>query len=96
MTSQGPIAIHAYENLTSTDYGVIALRQLLRDGIRAVNEGRDPMGVIRDPGYVIRSRTQNTFVRMPAGESPDAETALLKKVGREIADGNQLNEFPPA
>jgi phenylpropionate dioxygenase-like ring-hydroxylating dioxygenase large terminal subunit len=96
MTSQGPIAIHAYENLTSTDYGVIALRQLLRDGVRAVQEGRDPIGVVRDENYVFRSRTQNTFVRVPAGASPDAETALLKSVGREIADGNQLNEFPPA
>jgi phenylpropionate dioxygenase-like ring-hydroxylating dioxygenase large terminal subunit len=95
MTSQGPIAIHGYENLTSTDYGVIALRQLLREGIRAVREGRDPMGIHRDANAVLRSRTQNTFVKVPPAATPDAEVALLKKVGRDVSDGDELHRFPP-
>jgi nitrite reductase/ring-hydroxylating ferredoxin subunit len=95
MVSQGPIAIHAYEHLTSTDYGVIALRNLLRDGIRAVREGRDPVGIFRDPNYKIRTRTQNTFVRAPYAGSPQADEALLKRIGREVAESDLLRRLSP-
>jgi phenylpropionate dioxygenase-like ring-hydroxylating dioxygenase large terminal subunit len=93
--SQGPIAIHAYEHLTSTDYGVIALRQSLRDGIRAVAQGRDPVGIVRDPNAKIRTRGQNTIVRARRAATPEADEQLLKNIGREIADGDLLNTLPP-
>jgi hypothetical protein len=93
--SQGPIAIHAYEHLTSTDYGVIALRQSLREGIRAVAEGRDPVGIVRDPHARIRTRGQNTIVRAPRAATPEADERLLKNIGREIADGDLLHTLPP-
>ena len=64
--AQGEITIHALEHLASSDKGVIMLRRLLREGIRAVRAGRDPKGVIRDPkvaecvstaaGSVLRER----------------------------------------
>jgi nitrite reductase/ring-hydroxylating ferredoxin subunit len=95
MTGQGRIAIHAYENLTTTDRGVILFRELYRAGIRAVAEDRDPVGVIRDPQAKIRTRTQNTLVRVPRAESPAAEARLLERVGRELAEGDQLHRFPP-
>jgi nitrite reductase/ring-hydroxylating ferredoxin subunit len=95
MTSQGPIAIHAYENLTSTDYGVIALRELLREGIRAIREDRDPLGIVREPGKRLRTRAQNTVVRVPPAASAEADLALLKKVGLEIAEGDLLHSLPP-
>jgi hypothetical protein len=95
MTSQGRIAIHAYENLTPTDYGVIGLRQMFRDGIRAVREGRDPLGVVRDPAYRIRSRTQNTVIAVPPAATPEADVQLLKRIGREVAEGDQLHTLPP-
>jgi phenylpropionate dioxygenase-like ring-hydroxylating dioxygenase large terminal subunit len=94
-TGQGPIAIHAYENLTSTDYGVIALRQMIRENIRAVAEGRDPVAVTRDERAKLRIRSQNTFVRAPQAATPEADVALLKSIGREIAEGDQLYRFPP-
>jgi hypothetical protein len=95
MMSQGKIAIHAYENLTPTDYGVIGLRAMLREGMQAVREGKDPLGIRRDPNYRIRTRTQNTFLRAPVGATPEAELAILKDVGRQVADGNYLNTLPP-
>jgi nitrite reductase/ring-hydroxylating ferredoxin subunit len=95
MTSQGPITIHAAENLTPTDYGVIALRQLLRDGVRAVQAGADPLGISRDPSYRIRTRTQNTFVRVPPAATPEADALLLKQAGRDVAESDQLNRLPP-
>jgi hypothetical protein len=95
MMSQGPIAIHAYENLTPTDYGVIGLRAMLREGMQAVREGKDPLGINRDPNHRIRTRTQNTFLRAPMGTTPDEELAILKDAGRRVADGNYLNTLPP-
>jgi phenylpropionate dioxygenase-like ring-hydroxylating dioxygenase large terminal subunit len=95
MLGQGPITVHATENLTPTDYGVIALRQLYRDNALAVREGRDPIGVIRDPNAVMRSRAQNTVLRVPPAATPEADIALLKEVGRKVAEGNYLREFPP-
>jgi hypothetical protein len=95
MTSQGRIAVHGYENLTPTDYGVIGLRQQLREGVQAVREGRDPAGLNRDPDKPIRSRTQNTVVRVPAAASAQDDVALLKEVGRNVAEGDYLERFPP-
>jgi hypothetical protein len=46
--SQGPIAPREYEHLRSSDRGVMMVRKLLREGIRDVQEGRDPRGIVRD------------------------------------------------
>jgi nitrite reductase/ring-hydroxylating ferredoxin subunit len=93
--SQGPIAIHAYENLTSTDYGVIGLRQVFRNAIRAVAEGRDPIGTLREEGQRLRTRTQNTFVRAPRAATPKEDAELLAKTGRDVADGDLLHKWAP-
>ncbi len=95
MVSQGPITIYGYENLTSTDYGVIGMRQMIRDGVRAVQAGRDPLGIVRDPQQVIRTRGQSTVVRVPRAATPEADVALLKKVGREVAEADLFNSLPP-
>jgi nitrite reductase/ring-hydroxylating ferredoxin subunit len=64
---QGPIAIHGLEHLASSDQGVIMFRGILRREIEAVQAGRDPKGIIRDPekakcvpttaGSIIRQRS---------------------------------------
>jgi hypothetical protein len=46
--SQRPIAVHALENLAGSDGGVVRLRRLLREEVRAVQAGRDPLNVQRD------------------------------------------------
>jgi hypothetical protein len=93
--SQGPITIHSTENLTPTDYGVIGLRQLIRDGIRDVREGRDPLGVLRDPNATIRTRSQNTVLRVPPAATEEADVQLLKDIGRQVAEGDYLMRFAP-
>jgi nitrite reductase/ring-hydroxylating ferredoxin subunit len=93
--SQGPTTIHSTENLTPTDYGVIAFRQLVRDGIRAVQEGRDPVGIHRDPAARIRTRSQNTILRVPSAATAEADVQLLKAVGREVAEGDYLQRLSP-
>jgi hypothetical protein len=47
--SQGPIYDRTTEHLAYTDRGVILLRRLYKESIEAVNRGRDPLGLIRDP-----------------------------------------------
>ena len=47
--SQGTIYDRSTEHLGATDKGVILLRRLYRESIEAVQSGRDPLGVVRDP-----------------------------------------------
>jgi hypothetical protein len=46
--SQGPLALHGLEHLVTSDRGVIMFRKILRTAIRAVEEGNDPKGIIRE------------------------------------------------
>jgi len=45
---QRPIAVHALENLATSDAGITMLRHLLREQIKRVEDGFDPMNVVRD------------------------------------------------
>jgi 5,5'-dehydrodivanillate O-demethylase len=47
--SQGAIFDRTTEHLGYTDRGVILLRRLYKESIDAVKQGRDPLGIIRDP-----------------------------------------------
>ena len=47
--SQGSIAVHALENLVLSDRGIALFRRQLKRALDAMQEGRDPMGILRDP-----------------------------------------------
>jgi 5,5'-dehydrodivanillate O-demethylase len=47
--TQGPIADRTNEHLSYSDRGVAMLRKLLKENIDRVEQGLDPLGVIRDP-----------------------------------------------
>jgi 5,5'-dehydrodivanillate O-demethylase len=47
--TQGDISDRTTERLGTSDKGVILYRQLIEEQIRRVEQGEDPMGVIRDP-----------------------------------------------
>ena len=49
MVSQGVVAKHSEEHLVTSDRGLIMLRKLLRQQLKALAEGRDPAGVSFDP-----------------------------------------------
>jgi 5,5'-dehydrodivanillate O-demethylase len=49
MESQGEIADRSREYLGTSDEGIVMLRRMILDAIKAVQEGRDPIGIIRDP-----------------------------------------------
>ena len=51
--SQRPIAIHALENLATSDMGIVKFRRLVRQAAEAVQRGEDPPGIVRDPAAAI-------------------------------------------
>ena len=86
-SSQRTIAVHALEHLGSADRGVIMLRRIVRDGIRAVARGTDPFGSRRPEGKVIRTFTQDVVFRVPPAPSPEADRRLLRATGRSVLNG---------
>jgi phenylpropionate dioxygenase-like ring-hydroxylating dioxygenase large terminal subunit len=87
-SSQRAIAIHDLEHLASTDRGVIMLRKIVRDGIRAVEAGELPRGVSLGAGATIRTHCQDTVVKIPAAGTPDEDRALLRHTGRRVVAGD--------
>ncbi|HEX9819512.1 MAG TPA: aromatic ring-hydroxylating dioxygenase subunit alpha [Methylomirabilota bacterium] len=85
-SSQRPIAVHALEHLASTDRGVIMLRRIVRDGIRAVAAGGDPDAADRPDGKVIRTFTQDLVLRVPPAPTPEADRRLLRATGRRVVE----------
>ncbi|MGH7391746.1 MAG: Rieske 2Fe-2S domain-containing protein [Candidatus Rokuibacteriota bacterium] len=83
-SSQRPIAVHALEHLASTDRGVIMLRRIVREGIRAVAGGGDPPGAGRPEGKVVRTFTQDVVRRVPPAPTPEADRRLLRATGRQV------------
>ena len=47
--TQGPIADRTTERLTTSDRGIILLRQVMFRELKKVQQGRDPMGIVREP-----------------------------------------------
>jgi len=76
--------VHDLEHLASTDRGVIMLRRLVRDGIRAVARGEDPFGVVWPEDKAIRTFTQDVVLRVPLASTPDEDRRLLRATGRQV------------
>jgi nitrite reductase/ring-hydroxylating ferredoxin subunit len=83
-SSQRTIAVHALETLASTDRGVIMLRRIVRDGIRAVARDEDPLGADAREGKAIRTFSQDLVLRVPPADTPEADRQLLRATGRSI------------
>ena len=49
---QGPISLHSEEHLATSDRGVVMLRRQIRQQIKIVQDGGDPIGVSFDPNKV--------------------------------------------
>ena len=63
---QGPITLHSEEHLASSDKGVVMLRRLIRQQIRLVQQGGDPIGVTFDPAKALNIVGAGNFYREPA------------------------------
>ena len=84
---QRPIAIHALEHLATTDRGIIMVRRILREGIEAVRQGRDPKGIMRDAAGPIPTYGNDTIVRdVSPANTPEEDKRLQMEVGRRVAE----------
>ena len=82
IVSQGPITVHARENLAATDTGVTKLRTLVRRGINAVQKGRPFVSAPRRARGSVPTYTQDTVIPL-AAQSDDDE--FIRDVGAKVA-----------
>ena len=100
--TQGPIADRSQEKLGTADKGIILYRKLLEQGMRAVEDGADPLGTLRDPaenvcihiaseydgGGIVERRSRAVGDRRPTGASGKYDPILAGKTDKELeADG---------
>ena len=80
--SQGPITVHAGEQLGTTDKGVALYRRMLRRAIRDLAAGNEPQQLRPRPGHQVPTMAGDVIVRAPASNRDDV--ALQRIMGREI------------
>jgi len=81
----GGIARPSLEHLASTDRGVIMLRNMIRRGIRAVQNGTDPMQPLGQGGKVIPTFSQDRVVLgIPPAPTSEEDSRLLREIGRKV------------
>ncbi|HZT08514.1 MAG TPA: Rieske 2Fe-2S domain-containing protein [Chloroflexota bacterium] len=62
--TQGQIADRTAERLATSDRGIVMLREMMFENIARVQQGLDPLNVIRDPNHaVIDTNVDNEFRR---------------------------------
>lgn len=84
-TAQRSIAVHAAENLASTDAGVQARRRMLREAVRGKRQDLLPQpasGKLQP----LRTFSQDTVLRIPRRADPHQDWALLGEVGERVND----------
>ena len=86
LVSQRPIAVHALENLGWSDSGVRKVRQLVRDGIRALQRGEDPNPVRASSRGVVGTYGHSKVLRVPHASTPEDDKALLRETGRRVLE----------
>ncbi len=86
MNSQRPIAVHALEHLGSTDRGVIMLRNLVRQGVRVVQDGGEPVGVIGEEGDAIPAYAHERVLSISPAPTQEEDRQLLRDIGRRVAE----------
>jgi 5,5'-dehydrodivanillate O-demethylase len=47
--TQGPVTDRTVEHIGKSDIGIVTMRRMYREQMAAVGEGRDPLGVVREP-----------------------------------------------
>ena len=83
--TQRPIAVHDLEHLAASDRGITMFRKLVKNGIQAVKEGRDP-GTLSRGQEPVSTFCNDTVVYSPAVGSPEEDIQLVRETGRKLAE----------
>ena len=86
LVGQRPIAIHDLEHLASTDRGVIMLRRMIQEDIRAVQKGKEPRVLAIKTNGRIPTYANDTVLQIPPAPTPEADLQLLRDTGRKVAE----------
>jgi 5,5'-dehydrodivanillate O-demethylase len=81
----GPISDRTCERLATSDRGIVMLRQIMVREIRKVQEGFDPIGVMRDPAHdgIIDTKLAESLEEMKArGQPAGGEVTALTEAER--------------
>jgi hypothetical protein len=62
------------------------LRRLIRQGIRAVREGRDPKGLVRQAGAPVRTYANSIVVPLAKGATEEEDRAAVIAYTRDAAE----------
>ena len=72
--TQGSITDRTKENLSYSDRGVVMFRRVMKEQIQRVQDGKDPIGVFRDPDHpMIDTNVDEGIEQITANRSPDAQ-----------------------
>jgi nitrite reductase/ring-hydroxylating ferredoxin subunit len=83
----GGISRHGLEHLASTDRGVTMLRNMIRRGIHAVQQGADPIHPSWRGGKAIPTYSQDRVVaEIPPAPTPEEDKRLLQEIGRKVVE----------
>ena len=83
------MARHGLEHLAATDRGVIMMRNLIRQGIREVQDGAGPGHNSRNNGP-LNGKTIATFSHdrvvpgIPLAVTPEEDQRLLRDIARKV------------
>ena len=61
-------------------------RRLLRQGIRAVQDGRIPDGLCRESDTILGTYANDTVVRVPPAATAEEDRQLMRATGRKLAE----------
>jgi len=88
----GGIARHRLEHLASTDRGVTMLRNMIRRGIRAVQNGADPGHFGTRNGKLIATFSHDRVIAgIPPAATREEDRRLLREVARNVV-ANMVRE----
>jgi len=85
-TSQRTIAVHGMEHLAASDGGVIMYRRHIRQGIQAVKEGRDPLGLSPGADIPMATFSNDAVVEALPAATPGEDVKLMKDIGRRLVE----------
>jgi 5,5'-dehydrodivanillate O-demethylase oxygenase subunit len=80
--TQGRVWDRSKEHTGASDHGIAMLRQMLLEQVLVVQEGGDPMGLIRDP-------ERNQIIELPAWFVMEGD-AVKAGMGRELSEGEKI------
>ena len=81
----GPITVHANENLVVSDKGVALMRKRLRDEIKKISIGDQPLRARKNSEGVVPTYGGDTVLTMPR-QSAEGEGKLLSRLAHVFMD----------